>query len=248
MRSERKSTKAVEEKTIRLNKYIADAGVCSRREADKLIADGKIKVNGVVETRMGLQVSKRDKIEYMGKTLSSETLIYLLLNKPKGFITTVKDEKGRKTVMDIIKGACDERIYPVGRLDRNTTGVLLFTNDGELAKTLTHPKHQIEKIYKVSLGKNMSEKDFESLQKGFELEDGFIKPDEVAIIDGDSKSIGLRIHSGRNRIVRRMFEHLGYEVLRLDRTLFGGLSKKSLARGKWRFLNEKEVRELKRRS
>ena len=248
MRFERESkSKQTENTEIRLNKFIADAGVCSRREADKLIEAGKIKVNGKVATQLGLKVSFKDKVEYDNKRLSAEKLVYLLMNKPKGFITTVKDDRGRKTVMDLIRGACDQRIYPVGRLDRNTTGLLLFTNDGELAKKLPHPKHEVEKIYKVNLSERLKSVDFDKIGNGVELEDGLIKPDELAMVEDDPKIIGIRIHSGKNRVVRRIFEHLGYEVTRLDRTLFAGLTKKRIARGKWRFLNEKEVRELKKK-
>jgi len=247
MPSDQPSNRPDKKAGIRLNKYIADSGICSRREADKLIADGKIKINGKVVTELGTKVMQRDKVEYLGKRLSAERPVYLLLNKPKGFITTVKDERGRITVMDLVKAACPERIYPVGRLDRNTTGVLLFTNDGDLAKKLTHPKFEAEKIYKVVLDKNITEKDFDSIRAGLKLEDGFIKADDLAIIEGDRKVVGISIHSGKNRIVRRIFEHLGYEVTRLDRTMFAGFTKKKLSRGKWRFLSEKEVRELKGR-
>lgn len=230
---------------VRLNKYIANSGVCSRREADQLIADGKIKVNGKVITEMGFKVKPSDKVVYKGKVLKGEQLVYVLLNKPRNFITTTEDPEGRKTVMDLVKNACKERIYPVGRLDRNTTGLLLFTNDGDLAGYLTHPSNNITKVYRVELDKPMIKEDFEAMEAGIELEDGPIKPDKIAINEVDKRVIGVEIHSGRNRIVRRMFEHFGYEVVRLDRTGFAGISKKDLTRGKWRFLTQSEVIKLK---
>lgn len=230
---------------IRLNKYIANAGICSRREADKHIADGKVKVNNKVVTELGFKVKPVDDVAFEGKPIRREKLVYVLLNKPKGFITTMDDPKGRKTVMDLISAAGDERIYPVGRLDRNTTGLLLFTNDGELAKKLTHPKHKVKKIYQVELDKPITEEDFLKIEEGVTLEDGEVKVDNVAILTPDARTIGMEIRMGRNRIVRRTFEHLGYEVVKLDRTTFAGLTKKDLARGKWRFLKEKEVINLK---
>ncbi|HET8858573.1 pseudouridine synthase [Marivirga sp.] len=230
---------------IRLNKFIANAGICSRREADTHIADGKVKVNNKVVTELGFKVKPMDDVAFEGKPIRREKLVYVLLNKPKGFITTMDDPKGRKTVMDLISAAGDERIYPVGRLDRNTTGLLLFTNDGELAKKLTHPKHKIKKIYQVELDKPISEEDFLKIQEGITLEDGEVKVDNVAILTSDARTIGIEIKMGRNRIVRRTFEHLGYDVVKLDRTTFAGLTKKDLARGKWRFLKEKEVINLK---
>ena len=248
MRSDQGSDNHPRQRGVRLNKYIADAGVCSRREADKLIEAGQIKVNGKVETQLGTRIQPKDKVEYRNKTLSREKLVYLLLNKPKGYINTVSDDRDRRTVMDLVGKACDERIYPVGRLDRNTTGVLLFTNDGELAKKLTHPKHEVEKIYRVELNDSFKASDLDKLKAGIELEDGFIKPDEVAMLEDSNKSVGISLHSGKNRIVRRIFESLGYEVVRLDRTFFAGLTKKALPRGKWRFLDNKEVHNLKRRS
>ncbi len=234
-----------EEKNIRLNKYIADAGVCSRREADKLIEAGEIKVNGKVVTELGFKVSRMDDVTHNGKKLKQEKLVYVLLNKPKDFITTVDDPDERKTVMHLVENACNERIYPVGRLDRNTTGLLLLTNDGELAKKLTHPSHNIRKIYQVDLNKPLAEEDFEKIMEGVTLEDGVAKVDEVAILSEDRSIVGLEIHIGRNRIVRRIFEHLGYEVVRLDRVTFAGLTKKDLPRGKWRYLSEKELIRLK---
>jgi len=230
---------------IRLNKFIANSGICSRREADKHIAEGKVKVNNKVMTELGFKVKPMDDVVFEGKPIKREKLVYVLLNKPKGFITTMDDPKGRKTVMDLVSAAGNERIYPVGRLDRNTTGLLLFTNDGELAKKLTHPKHKVKKIYQVELDKPIKEEDFLKIEEGITLEDGEVKVDNVAILTPDAKSIGMEIRMGRNRIVRRTFEHLGYEVVKLDRTTFAGLTKKDLARGKWRFLKEKEVINLK---
>ncbi len=234
------------EEEIRLNKFISNAGVCSRREADKLIAEGQITVNGKVVTSMGVKVSKKDDVRHNGKRLINEKPVYVLLNKPKGFITTSKDPKARKTVMQLVEKASDARIYPVGRLDRMTTGLLLFTNDGELAKKLTHPRYNIKKLYKVDLDRKMTKAHFEKLQGGFELEDGFIKPDELAFTDDKHRTIGIAIHSGKNRIVRRMMEHLGYNVVHLDRVLFAGLDKKNLPRGRWRHLDTREVGRLKR--
>ncbi|MEQ8555920.1 MAG: pseudouridine synthase [Cyclobacteriaceae bacterium] len=230
---------------IRLNKYISNAGVCSRREADELIKEGKIKVNGKVIIEMGYKVQKTDKVTYQGKVLKTEKLQYVLLNKPKNFITTLKDEKGRKAVISLVKKACEERIYPVGRLDRDTTGLLLFTNDGELAKKLTHPSFKVKKIYQATLNKPITKQDFDDILKGLELEDGFIAPDEMAIITDDQTSLGIEIHSGRNRIIRRIFEHKGYTVEKLDRVMFGSLTKKNLPRGKYRHLTEKEIIRLK---
>jgi 23S rRNA pseudouridine2605 synthase len=230
---------------IRLNKFISNAGICSRREADTHITDGKVKVNNKVVMELGFKVKPMDDVAFEGKPIRREKLVYVLLNKPKGFITTMDDPKGRKTVMDLISAAGDERIYPVGRLDRNTTGLLLFTNDGELAKKLTHPKHKVKKIYQVELDKPITEEDFLKIEQGVSLEDGEVKVDNVAILTPDARTIGIEIKMGRNRIVRRTFEHLGYEVVKLDRTTFAGLTKKDLARGKWRFLKEKEVINLK---
>ncbi len=230
---------------IRLNRFIANAGVCSRREADQLIADGSIKVNGKVVTELGTKVSRTDEVKYKGRVLKSERLAYVLLNKPKDFITTVDDPQGRRTVMDLVAKACDERIYPVGRLDRNTTGLLLLTNDGDLAKKLTHPSHKVKKIYQVSLSKALTKEDAAKIMNGVELEDGEATVDKLAILDKSKREVGLEIHIGKNRIVRRIFESLGYEVTKLDRTIFAGLTKKDLPRGKWRHLKEKEVINLK---
>jgi 23S rRNA pseudouridine2605 synthase len=241
----RKEKEKEEDAEIRLNRYIANAGICSRREADDLISSGQISVNGKTITEMGYRVKLTDVVKYGKKSLNPEKMVYILINKPKDYITTTDDPEERKTVLDLIQGACSERVYPVGRLDRNTTGLLLLTNDGELAEKLTHPSGGIKKIYQAELDKPITNEDFELLQHGVELEDGFIRPDEVGIVTPDAMVVGLEIHSGRNRIVRRMFEHLGYEVQKLDRTVFAGLNKKDLPRGKWRFLSEKEVVKLK---
>jgi len=230
---------------FRLNRYIANAGVCSRREADKLIAEGQITVNGKVVTELGTIVQKNDEVVYNGKKLSIEALVYILLNKPKDVVTTLKDPHATRTVLDLLKNACDERIYPVGRLDRNTTGVLLLTNDGDLAKKLTHPKHNVKKIYHVFLDKVVEKNHLVQIAQGFELEDGFVQADAVSYVDDDKHQVGIEIHSGRNRIVRRIFEHLGYEVERLDRVYFAGLTKKNVTRGHWRYLTPKEVTMLK---
>lgn len=231
---------------MRLNRFIAHAGICSRREADTLIASGVISVNGKVVTELGTKVNKTDKIKYEDQTLKNEKLVYFILNKPKDFITTTNDPEKRRTVLQLMKGACKERIYPVGRLDRNTSGVLLFSNDGDLAKKLLHPKHLVKKIYQVSTDKPIKQEDFNKLTEGFQLEDGFIKADELAYTSKDTKKeVGLEIHSGKNRIVRRMFESLGYKVLRLDRVLFAGLTKKGMSRGQYRALTEQEVSYLK---
>jgi len=237
-----------EKELIRLNKYLANAGVCSRREADKLIQSGIVKVNGKVVTELGTKISPEDKVQYGGETLKRERHRYFLLNKPKDFITTSDDPHDRKTVMMLMKNACRERIYPVGRLDRNTLGLLLFTNDGELAKKLTHPKHNVKKIYHVYLDKPLHKNDMLQAINGLELEDGFIKPDKISYIvnEPDKTQVGLELHSGRNRIVRRIFEHLGYKVIRLDRVFFAGLTKKDLPRGKFRELSKEEVNILKR--
>jgi 23S rRNA pseudouridine2605 synthase len=231
-----------------LNKYIANAGICSRREADELIRAGAIRVNGKIVTELGTKVSRTDKIQYGDQTLRSEPMVYVLLNKPKGYITTVDDPQDRNTVMVLVKEASRYRIFPVGRLDRNTTGLLLFTNDGELAKILTHPRHRIEKLYHVELDKNLAKNDLLTIAGGVELEDGFIKVDEIAWVTGaDSKNeVGIRLHSGKNRIVRRIFEKLDYKVTKLDRVIFAGLTKKDLPRGKWRHLSKEEVIRLKR--
>jgi 23S rRNA pseudouridine2605 synthase len=239
-------TPAGNDALIRLNKYIADAGICSRREADQLIEQGEITVNGEVVTTMGYKVSRGDEVKYQGRRLVAEKLVYVLLNKPKDFITTTDDPEKRRTVMELIKNACDERIYPVGRLDRNTTGLLLFTNDGELAKVLSHPSGNVKKIYKVELDKPLTKEDFSKIEEGVELEDGVAKVDEIAALADDKSVIGVELHIGKNRIVRRIFESLGYEVVRLDRVVYAGLDKQRLPRGKWRFLTDREISRLKR--
>ncbi|MBC6612308.1 pseudouridine synthase [Hymenobacter sp. BT507] len=230
---------------IRLNRYIANAGICSRREADALIAAGEIRVNGEVVTEMGYQVQPSDTVQYGKTNLNREKLVYVLLNKPKDFITTTDDPEGRKTVMDLVAGASKERIFPVGRLDRNTTGLLLFTNDGEVAQKLSHPSNKNKKIYQVELDKPLTEADLRSISEGLDLEDGKAEVDDVAVVAGNAHFVGIELHTGRNRIVRRIFEHLGYEVVTLDRVQYAGLTKKDLPRSKWRFLTEKEVIRLK---
>lgn len=231
---------------VRLNKYIANAGVCSRREADTFIAAGSVTVNGKTITEMGYKVSPGDEVRFDGRLLNQEKKEYVLLNKPKNFITTTRDEKGRRTVMELISNASTARLLPVGRLDRNTTGLLLFTNDGDLAKTLTHPRHGVRKIYHVELDKSLKASDLGKIREGLELEDGPITVDEASYIDGAPKrEVGIRLHSGRNRIVRRIFEHLGYRVVKLDRVVFAGLTKKDLPRGHWRHLTPQEVINLK---
>ncbi|MBX9850322.1 MAG: pseudouridine synthase [Cytophagaceae bacterium] len=230
---------------IRLNKFIANAGICSRREADRLIELGEVTVNGERITELGYKVDRKDVVKYQNQVIKPEKLIYVLLNKPKDFITTTDDPQERRTVMSLVKNACTERIYPVGRLDRNTTGLLLLTNDGELADKLTHPSNNIKKVYQADLDKPLSEEDYEKIVNGLELEDGPVKVDALAIVSPDAQSIGIEIHEGRNRIVRRIFESLGYQVVKLDRVLYAGLTKKDLSRGKWRYLSEKEIVRLK---
>jgi 23S rRNA pseudouridine2605 synthase len=230
-----------------LNKFIAHAGICSRRDAAELVKSGKVWVNGKSIIEPGFKVTDGDEVKVNGKKITTKkNLVYILLNKPKDYITTTDDPQGRKTVLDIVKNATTERVYPIGRLDRNTTGVLLLTNDGELAQKLSHPSYEVRKIYEVTLDKQLSKKDFETIAAGVTLEDGFIRPDAIAYPDIKNKHIiGIEIHSGRNRIVRRIFEHLGYDVRGLDRVMYAGLTKKKVDRGKWRFLSEKEVRLLK---
>lgn len=226
---------------MRLNKYLSNAGVASRRDADNLILSGVVKVNGVVVDKLGTKINPTDKVTYGDATVKAERKVYLLLNKPKDYITTVDDPKERKTVMELITGACRERIYPVGRLDRNTTGLLLFTNDGEMTTKLTHPKFGVKKVYHVSLNKGLKPEDFAAIVEGVELEDGIVKADDLAFVGEGKKEVGIEIHSGRNRIVRRIFEHLGYDVIKLDRVVFAGLTKKDLPRGKHRFLTAREI-------
>jgi 23S rRNA pseudouridine2605 synthase len=234
------------ENEIRLNKYLSNAGICSRREADVLIQTGVVTVNGEIITELGYKVKLGDAVQYDGETINAETKRYVLLNKPKGFITTMDDPMGRKTVMGLVRKACRERIYPVGRLDRDTTGLLLFTNDGDMAKKLTHPRYQAKKIYHVELNKSVAREDLEKLMKGVDLEDGRTRFDVADFVkDGSAREIGVELHSGKNRIVRRMFEALGYEVVKLDRVQFSGLNKKDLPRGMFRHLTESEVSFLK---
>ena len=231
---------------IRLNKFLANAGICSRREADEYIQQGLVKVNGEVVTELGTKITHSDTVEYNGKAVALESKCYILLNKPKDCVTTSEDPNGRTTVMDLIKGACEERVYPVGRLDRNTTGVLLLTNDGDLASKLTHPKYVKKKIYHVWTDKDISEDDMQRIADGIELDDGPIHADAISYAtDTDRNQAGIEIHSGRNRIVRRIFESLGYHVTKLDRVYFAGLTKKNLPRGRWRYLTQEEVNFLK---
>ncbi len=246
-RGKPRTRSAAKEETIRLNKYISNSGICSRREADTLITAGVVRVNGKIVTELGMKVLPGDKVQVEEKNISMEKPQYVLLNKPKGFITTVTDPEKRKTVMNLIQGACKERVYPVGRLDMNTTGLLLFTNDGNIAKKLTHPKYGIRKIYHVELDKSLSKADFEEIRKGVELEDGVIVVDKIEYIEESKsrKEIGLELHSGQNRVVRRIFEHFEYKVVRLDRVYYAGLTKKNLPRGHWRLLEEKEINLLK---
>ena len=240
--------KPVEEKTeVRLNKYISNSGVCSRREADNIIESGRVEVNGEVVKVLGYKVQLTDEVKLDGKELSLTKKVYVLLNKPKDYITTTNDPLQRKTVMDLIQDVDADRVYPVGRLDRNTTGILIFTNDGELAQGLMHPKGNVSKIYSVELNQPIDPKHFYKIKTGIKLFDGVIKPDKIALVDKeDQRKIGVQIHSGRNRVVRRMFEALGYEVVKLDRVIYAGIDKQGLAKGKWRNLTEKEVSQLKR--
>lgn len=227
---------------IRLNKYVANSGVCSRREADVYIAAGNVSVNGKVITEMGYKVKRDDIVKFDGRLLNPEKKEYILLNKPKNFITTTSDERGRRTVMELISNASKARLVPVGRLDRNTTGLLLFTNDGDLAKKLTHPKHGVRKIYHVELHKNLKQDHLKQIRAGLTLEDGPVQVDDVSYIgNAPKKEVGIEIHSGRNRIVRRIFEHLEYNVIKLDRVIYAGLTKKDLPRGHWRPLTKQEV-------
>ena len=227
---------------LRLNKFLANAGVCSRREADEFIQAGVVTVNGEVVTELGTKILRTDEVKFHDTPVSLEKKVYVLLNKPKDYVTTSDDPQQRKTVMDLVKDVCPERIYPVGRLDRNTTGVLLLTNDGDLASKLTHPKFLKKKVYHVHLDKNLTSHDMDQIREGITLEDGEIKADAVEYADQHDKSqVGIEIHSGKNRIVRRIFESLGYRVTKLDRVQFAGLTKKNLRRGDWRFLTEKEV-------
>ena len=230
-----------------LNKYMAHCGISSRRDAAEIVKLGKVKVNGELITEPGHKVSAKDEVKVNGKKIFPvRNLVYILLNKPKDYITTSSDPQGRKTVLDLIRRATTERVYPVGRLDRNTSGLLLLTNDGELSQKLTHPSYEIRKVYHITLDRPLEIKDFDHILKGVTLEDGIVSVDSLAYADSKDKTqIGIEIHSGRNRIVRRIFEHLGYNVKNLDRVIFAGLTKKNIERGKWRFLTEKEIRDLK---
>ena len=237
---------------IRLNKYVSNSGVCSRREADDFIKAGLVSVNGKIITEMGVKVNPGDVVRFHDRIISPERMVYVLLNKPKDYITTTDDPFERNTVMQLVKDACSERIYPVGRLDRNTTGLLLFTNDGDLAKKLMHPSLEIPKIYHVELDRHLRSEDMSEIRKGITLEDGFIRVDDINYAltpemrgQVDKKQIGVEIHSGRNRIVRKIFEHLGYNIRKLDRVVYAGLTKKDLPRGRWRFLTPMEVASLK---
>ena len=231
----------------RLNKYIANCGICSRREADVLISTGVVKVNGEVIITMGYKVKPGDKVTVDGRELKSERKVYILLNKPKDTITTTDDPTGRKTVMDLVKDACRERVYPVGRLDRNTTGLILLTNDGDMAKRLMHPSHKIIKVYEATLNKKISRNDLETISQGVTIEEDFIPIDGIAWNEPDKKSVvGIELHSGKYHVVKRIFEKFGYEVVKLDRTMYGPLTKKNLPRGTWRFLTEEEISILHR--
>ncbi len=230
---------------IRLNRFVAQSGLCSRREADDFIAAGLVSVNGVIVTELGTKVWPTDVVKFNDERLQGEKNVYLVLNKPKGYVTTLEDDHAEKTVMELVQNACKERIYPVGRLDKNSLGLLLFTNDGDITRQLTHPSLRKKKIYEVTLDKSLTRADFEQLAEGITLEDGDIFFDEISYIKDDKKSVGVEIHSGRNRIVRRMFEHLGYKVTKLDRVYYAGLTKKNLKRGAWRFLTSDEVARLK---
>jgi len=234
-----------QQELVRLNKYIAMSGICARRDADELIKKGDVKVNGKIITELGTKIKLTDKVEVKGKIISPEKKVYIVMNKPKDYVTTVDDPYAKKTVMDLVKNATKERIYPVGRLDRNTTGVLLLTNDGDLTKKLTHPAFNKKKVYRVTLDRALTKSDMEKIAEGIELEDGFIKADAISYIEDRKKEVGIELHSGRNRIVRRIFEYFDYKVVKLDRVYFAGLTKKNLSRGKWRFLSEKEIAMLK---
>ncbi len=240
------SNKDKDDSGIRLNKYISNSGICSRREADTYIEHGSVTVNGKLMTEMGYKVQPGDEVRFDGTLISIEQKRYILLNKPKNYITTMEDDRGRKTVMDLIANATKERIYPVGRLDRNTTGLLLFTNDGELAKKLTHPKHNVRKLYHASLDKKLALSDLEKLRGDVVIEGKRVFIDAVSYVEGEKKTeIGIEIHSGRNRIVRKIFDHVGYHVTKLDRVIFAGLTKKNLPRGRYRELTQQEINNLK---
>jgi len=247
MRGRKKAEQPADDGLIRLNRYISNAGICSRRKADELITAGVVSVNGEVVSELGHKVDpQKDVIRYNGEMLKREKMVYVLLNKPKDYITTTEDPQERRTVMHLVEKASRERIYPIGRLDRNTTGLLLMTNDGDLADKLSHPRNNITKLYQVELSKSLTQGDLNKIAFGIELEDGLIKPDAISYVAGATKrEVGIQIHSGKNRIVRRIFEHLGYEVVKLDRVVYANLTKKDLPRGRWRYLNEEEVIQLK---
>ncbi len=230
---------------MRLNRFLAQAGIASRREADEYIKAGVVTVNGVVVTELGTKIQPSDEVKFNDSRVQGEKKVYLVLNKPKGYVTSLDDPHADKTVMDLVKNACTERIYPVGRLDKNSLGVLLFTNDGDITKQLTHPSHRKKKIYQVGLDKPLTRADMDSIASGITLEDGEIYADEISYVAESKSEVGIEIHSGRNRIVRRIFEHLGYSVQKLDRVYFAGLTKKNLKRGQWRFLTHEEVDRLK---
>jgi pseudouridine synthase len=241
-----KIDKEIHKDTIRLNKYIANSGICSRREADELIVQGLVEVNGKVVTEMGYQVEKTDKVVFDGQNITPEKPVYVLLNKPKGYISTTKDDKARKTVMDLVANASPYRLFPVGRLDRSTTGVILLTNDGHMTKKLTHPSFDAKKIYHVTLDKKLSHEDMKLIAEGIRLDEGVAVVDQISFIEGKPKNeIGIEIHIGWNRVIRRIFQRLGYEVEALDRVMFAGLTKKNIKRGHWRILTELEVNNLK---
>lgn len=241
-----KIDKDIHKDTIRLNKYIANSGICSRREADELITQGLVEVNGKVVTEMGYQVQKTDKVVFDGQNITPEKPVYVLLNKPKGYISTTKDDKARKTVMDLVANASPYRVFPVGRLDRSTTGVILLTNDGHMTKKLTHPSFDAKKIYHVTLDKKLTHEDMKLIAEGIRLDEGVATVDQISFIEGKPKNeVGIEIHIGWNRVIRRIFQRLGYEVEALDRVMFAGLTKKNIKRGHWRILSEQEVNNLK---
>jgi len=242
----KKETEKIEkQEPIRLNKFIAASGICSRRDADELIKKGKVKLNGKVITELGVKVELTANVMVNDKVITPEKKVYILINKPKDYVSTVDDPHAERTVIDLVRNATKERVYPVGRLDRNTTGVLLITNDGDLTKKLTHPSSNKKKIYHISVNKAVIKADLDRIADGIELDDGFIKADAISYVDANKKEIGIEMHSGRNRIVRRIFEYLGYRVVKLDRVYFAGLTKKGVNRGKWRFLEDKEISMLK---
>lgn len=242
---QQRAPKSSAQEGVRLNKFIANSGICSRREADEYIVAGLVSVNGVIVTELGSRVFPKDEVRFNNERIKGESKVYIVMNKPKDFVTTVSDPHADRTVLQLVEGKCQSRVFPVGRLDKATTGVLLLTNDGDLADKLTHPSFEKKKIYHVFLDKNFKQPDFQSLLDGINLEDGYIQADGLSYIDGDKSQVGIEIHSGRNRIVRRVFEHLGYKVKKLDRVYFAGLTKKNLRRGQWRFLTEQEVAMLK---